>query len=170
MQTVIPRDRNDLCFQNCNSFINLSCKKIVRSQYAGETGQMCDLFFYQHSSSDEHCEDDLAIFHYSAHKSFFRGGECMSLASKRLQVEECWYNELAFHLSLWNTADLMTIFGEQATSPWRQKSLMRAQCNEKPKRTHNNKEGCRYNYWIICTWVSTLTQTLVFVILGGSKG
>ena len=54
--------------------------------------QMCDLFLYQHFCSDSHSEDDIAIMPIEVS---LEDGECMSLASKRLQREEYWYRELA---------------------------------------------------------------------------
>ena len=82
----------------------ISCKK-CGIQYVGETSQalrsrmnnhrqrlnqMCNLFLYQHFYSSGHSEDDIAIEEVSLEE-----GECLSLASKRLQREEYWYKELA---------------------------------------------------------------------------
>ena len=55
--------------------------------------QMCDLFLYQHFCSDGHSEDDIAIM--PIEEVTLEEGECMNLASKRLQREEYWYRELA---------------------------------------------------------------------------
>ena len=84
----------------------ISCKK-CGVQYVGETSQalrnrmnnhrqrlnqMCDSFLYQHFCSDSHSEDDIAIMPIEVS---LEDGECMSLASKRLQREEYWSRELA---------------------------------------------------------------------------
>ena len=50
--------------------------------------QMCDLFLYQHFCSDGHSEDDIAIM--PIEEVALEEGECMNLASKRLQREEHW--------------------------------------------------------------------------------
>ena len=55
--------------------------------------QMCDLFLYQHFCSDGHSEDDIAIM--PIEEVALEEGECMNLASKRLQREEHRYKELA---------------------------------------------------------------------------
>ena len=85
----------------------ISCKK-CGIQYVGETSQalrsrmnnhrqrlnkMCDLFLYQHFCSNDHSEDDIAIM--PIEEVSLEEGECLSLASKRLQREEYWYKELA---------------------------------------------------------------------------
>ena len=54
---------------------------------------MCDLFLYKHFCSNGHNIDDLAIM--PIEEVFLDDGECLSLASKRLQREEYWYKELA---------------------------------------------------------------------------
>ena len=54
---------------------------------------MCDLFLYQHFCSSGHSEDDITIM--PIEEVSLEDGECMSLASKRLQREEYWYRELA---------------------------------------------------------------------------
>ena len=54
---------------------------------------MCDLFLYQHFCSNGRNEDDIAIM--PIEEVFLEDGECLSLASKRLQREEYWYKELA---------------------------------------------------------------------------
>ena len=85
----------------------ISCKK-CGIQYIGETSQalrsrmnnhrqklnqMCNLFLYQHFCSNNHSEDDIAIM--PIEEVSLEEGECLSLASKRLQREEYWYKELA---------------------------------------------------------------------------
>ena len=85
----------------------ISCKK-CGIQYVGETSQalrsrmnnhrqrlnqMCDLFLYQHFCSSGHSEDDITIM--PIEEVSLEEGECLSLASKRLQREEYWYKELA---------------------------------------------------------------------------
>ena len=85
----------------------ISCKK-CGIQYVGETSQalrsrmnnhrqrlnqMCDLFLYQHFCSSGHSEDDITIM--PIEEVSLEEGECLCLASKRLQREEYWYKELA---------------------------------------------------------------------------
>ena len=54
---------------------------------------MCNLFLYKHFCSNGHSIDDIAIM--PIEELFLDDGECLSLASKRLQREEYWYKELA---------------------------------------------------------------------------
>ena len=50
-------------------------------------------FLYQHFCSNGHNEDDITIM--PIEEVSLEEGECLSLASKRLQREEYWYKELA---------------------------------------------------------------------------
>ena len=103
---VISREDAMTCATK-NVIYLISCKK-CGIQYVGETSQalrnrmnnhrqklkqMCDLFLYQHFCSNRHNEDDITIM--SIEEVFLEDGECLSLASKRLQREEYWYKELA---------------------------------------------------------------------------
>ena len=79
---------------NCetkNVIYLISCKK-CGIQYVGETSQTLTIYVYQYFCSDGHSEEDILVM--PLEEVTVKEGEHITLTSKRLQREDCWYKEL----------------------------------------------------------------------------